>query len=144
MKQGENELVGTWLSRFSSVAIEAGLDSKTKHSFALTNLNSRYKSPAVNNAGHDETWAAFMSRMRAVEFNNAAAYGTERRDRDTRGGKRDSKKDKDSTKPGCLQNDEYGSWRLKEEFAKIMAKKVCAKCFESGHRPTDKDAPCRR
>jgi hypothetical protein len=144
IKQADSESVGAWLSRFSNVAIEAGLDTKTKHSFALTNLNSRYKSPAVNNAGHDESWAAFISRMRAVEFNNAAAYGTERRNRDTRGGgKRDTKKD--ASKPGSRsQNDEYGSWRPKEEFAKIMAKKVCAKCFKSGHRPTDKDAPCRR
>jgi hypothetical protein len=47
--------------------------------------------------------------MQAIKFNNAAAYGTKRRDRDTRGGKRDSKKDKDSTKPSRLQNDEYGS-----------------------------------
>jgi hypothetical protein len=55
VKQKDDESVGSWLSRFNSVAIKAGLDSKSKHFFALSNLNSQYKSPAVNNAGHNKT-----------------------------------------------------------------------------------------
>jgi hypothetical protein len=79
--------------------------------------------------------------MRAVEQNTNAAYGTSTR-RET---KKDDKKDTGNKTKGdsCSKDNDYGSYRPKEQFERIIEKKVCAKCFKDDHKLNASNALCK-
>jgi hypothetical protein len=69
-----------------------------------------------------------------------AAYGgdnSDNKDKDKK--KKEGDKFKDSTKTKI----DKSFYRPKDQFKIIMEKKVCAKCFAPGHKPSDTDAPCK-
>lgn len=148
VKQAEHEKVGTWISRFNVLAIEAGLDQTSKMFLALANLNAKFKTAATQNAKPNESWAEFVARMRAVEQSAAAAYGTNtnpsrRNESKSTDAKKEEEKKKGKKAGGRDKDDEYGSYRPKEQFERIIQKKVCAKCFKSDHKFNDPAAPCK-
>ena len=148
VKQTEHEKVGAWISRFNVLAIEAHLDSTSKIFLALANLNAKYKTAATQNAKPNESWAEFVARMRAVEQNTAAAYGgsnalSRRNDNRSVEKKEEDKKKSKKGNSGRDKDDEYGLYRPKEQFERIMQKKVCAKCFKADHKSNDPNPPCK-
>jgi hypothetical protein len=145
-KQGPKETIGQWVSRFNLIAIEAGLDDQTRIFYALQNLNGRFKAPASHNGAEGESWQQLVNRLRNTEMKLNAAYGNtgdggDNKEKDRRSKKKDGD-NKDSRNRSRNRGD--NSYRRnKDQFKIIMEKRVCAKCFSTGHKPNDPDAPCK-
>jgi hypothetical protein len=79
--------------------------------------------------------------MRAVEQNTNAAYSTSTR-RET---KKDNKKDTGNKTKGDSRSkdDDYSNYRPKEQFKRIIEKKVCAKCFKDDYKSNASNALCK-
>jgi hypothetical protein len=134
-KQRQNEGASEWLARYNLTATEAQLDQATRRFYALQNLNNDYKSSATQNARTGESWVEFCARLRQLEKDIAAAYGS---------GQKEKGKDGKGTRSdkGGKSSRENNYHRPKEQFTIIMKKKLCARCLKPGHLPSDQNAPC--
>jgi hypothetical protein len=79
--------------------------------------------------------------MRVVEQNTNAAYGISTCYKT----KKDNKKDTGNKTKGdsCSKDDNYSSYCPKEQFKRIIEKKVCAKCFKDDYKLNASNALCK-
>jgi hypothetical protein len=88
-----------------------------------------------------------VARMRAIKQSAAAAYSTNAPSRRSDGKPLNKKEeDKKKGKKGLGRRDKdnkYSSYRPKEQFNRIVAKKVYAKYFKSNYKLNNATAPCK-